>query len=95
MKCLGMKPGRTHGFTMRSIAVAGGMALSIVQARANSLANVTLDDVTLDGMTRADGIRSWIEIAEPGNLGLLLMGIAGLVIGRWAAGKKRKDPPER
>lgn len=49
---------------------------------------------TLDGLTRAEGIREWIEIAEPGNLGLLLMGIAGLLIGRRAARHRRKPPPE-
>ncbi|WAC24484.1 hypothetical protein [Blastomonas sp. SL216] len=52
-----------------------------------------LSRVTLDGLTRAEGIRSWIEITEPGSLGLLCMGIAGLLIGRWAAGRKRGGPP--
>ncbi len=54
-----------------------------------------LSRVTLDGLTRAEGIRSWIEITEPGSLGLLCMGIAGLLIGRWAAGRKRGGPPRR
>jgi hypothetical protein len=54
-----------------------------------------LSRVTLDGLTRAEGIRSWIEITEPGSLGLLCMGIAGLLIGRWAAGRKRGGPPKR
>lgn len=52
-----------------------------------------LGRITLDGLTRADGIRSWIEITEPGSVGLLCMGIAGLLIGRWAAGRHRKGPP--
>jgi hypothetical protein len=91
MKCLGMKPGISKCLLARGMAVATGMGLSVSQsAQASPLAGVTLD-----GLTRASGIREWIEIAEPGNLGLLLMGIAGLVVGRWAAGKKRKDPPER
>lgn len=91
MKCLGMIPGSNKLFTARAIAAATGLVLSAAQqAHANPLAGVTLD-----GLTRADGIRSWIEITEPGNLGLLMMGIAGVLIGRWAAGKKRKDPPER
>ncbi|MDM7957218.1 hypothetical protein [Blastomonas sp.] len=86
-----MKPGITQRLAARSIAVITGVALSAMQhAQANPLAGVTLD-----GISRAGGIREWIEIAEPGNLGLLLMGVAGVVIGRWAAGKKRKDPPER
>lgn len=50
---------------------------------------------SLDGQTRAEGIREWIEIAEPGNLSLLMMGIAGLLIGRWAARNKRKGPPDK
>ncbi|WP_238550632.1 hypothetical protein [Blastomonas sp. AAP53] len=49
--------------------------------------------VTLDGMSRAQGIREWIEIAEPGNLGLLCMGIAGLMFGRWASRRKHGGPP--
>lgn len=53
-----------------------------------------LGRITLDGLTRAEGIRSWIEITEPGSLGLLCMGIAGLLIGRWAAGRHRKGPPK-
>ncbi len=90
MKCLGMKPGRINGFTARGIAGAlGGALLSGQQALASPLSGATLD-----GLTRAEGIRSWIEIAEPGNLGLLFMGIAGLLIGRWAAGGKRKGPPK-
>lgn len=52
-----------------------------------------LGRITLDGLTRAEGIRSWIEITEPGSVGLLCMGIAGLLIGRWAAGRHRKGPP--
>lgn len=76
---------------VRSISVISAAMLAAAQhAHANPLAGVTLD-----GITRAEGIREWVEIAEPGSLGLLMMGIAGLVIGRWAAGKKRKDPPER
>lgn len=72
------------------MTAAGSWLASAQQAMANPLARVTLD-----GLTRADGIRSWIEIAEPGNLGLLFMGIAGLLVGRWAAGHKRKGPPEQ
>lgn len=53
-----------------------------------------LGRITLDGLTRAEGIRSWIEITEPGSLGLLCMGIAGPLIGRWAAGRHRKGPPK-
>lgn len=85
-----MKPGRSLGFAARSVSAVAGFALASGQA---ALAN-PLAQVSLDGLTRADGIRSWIEIAEPGNLGLLFMGIAGLLIGRWAAGNKRKGPPE-
>lgn len=91
MKCLGMKPGGNRSIAARTIAVATGLVLaSGQQAVANPLSRVTLD-----GLTSADGIRHWIEIAEPGNLGLLFMGIAGLLIGRWAAGKKRKGPPDQ
>lgn len=71
------------------MAIAALTLASGQQAAANPLSAVTLD-----GLTRAEGIRSWIEIAEPGNLGLLFMGIAGLLIGRWASGGKRKDPPQ-
>ena len=77
-------------FTARIVAGASGLlAISAEQATAS-----TLSRVTLDGLSRAEGIRNWIEIAEPGNLGLLFMGIAGLLIGRWAAGNKRKGPPD-
>ncbi|WP_188514749.1 hypothetical protein [Blastomonas aquatica] len=75
---------------MRIVSAALGLAMLSGQA---ALAN-PLAQVSLDGLTRADGIRGWIEIAEPGNLGLLFMGIAGLLIGRWAARGKRKGPPE-
>lgn len=57
-------------------------------------AATSLTQVTLDPLTRADTIRNWIEISEPGSLGLLLMGVAGVLIGRWAARRKHKDPPE-
>lgn len=85
-----MKPGNIRGLA------AGGFALGamLVPGAAQAAGGGPLSQATLDGLTRADGIRSWIEIAEPGNLGLLLMGIAGVLIGRWAAGKKPKDPPE-
>lgn len=85
-----MKPGRNKCFPARIVAAAPGLVvISGEQAFAS-----TLSSVTLDGLSRAEGIRNWIEIAEPSNLGLLFMGIAGLLIGRWAAGKKRKGPPE-
>lgn len=90
MKCLGMIPGRTKWFTARTAVIMTLVPFpSALQAAANPSAHGSLD-----GLTSAEGIRSWIEIAEPGNLGLLLMGIAGLLIGRWAAGNKRKGPPK-
>ena len=90
MKCLEMKPGLIKVLmTVRhALVLATWLGLS-TSAQANALTRVTLD-----GLTRAEGIREWIEIAEPGNLGLLFMGIAGLLIGRWASTRKRSDPPE-
>lgn len=67
--------------------LAGGIVAAPLQAS-------PLSRVTLDGLSRAEGIRSWIEITEPGSLGLLCMGIAGLLIGRWAVGRNRKGPPK-
>lgn len=90
MMCLGMKPGLIQTLAIR-ITVAAGLALV---AGSPAMAG-TLERVTLDGLTRAEGIRQWIEISEPSNLGLLFMGIAGLLVGRWAAGKKRKGPPRK
>ena len=99
MKCLGMKPGNITAILARStmlctaallIAQPGAMASTDDRPSAQAPSKVTLD-----GETRAEGIREWIEIAEPGNLGLLMMGIAGLLIGRWAARNKRKGPPDR
>lgn len=90
MKCLGMKPGNSERLkVVRRIACfMPGLALG-APLEASPLARVTLD-----GLTRAEGIRSWIEITEPGSIGLLCMGIAGLLIGRWAAGRHRKGPPK-
>ena len=75
---------------MRAAAalLAGGILATPLQAS-------PLARVKLDGLTRAEGIRSWIEITEPGSLGLLCMGIAGLLIGRWAAGRNRRGGPPR
>ena len=91
MKCLGMKPGKSERLkVVRRIAVIlPGMAL------ATPLEAGPLSRITLDGLTRAEGIRSWIEITEPGSVGLLCMGIIGLLVGRWAAGRTRKGPPKR
>lgn len=83
--------GRTAVLCAALLASAQPMASAKALAFPNSAAEVRS---TLDGLTRAEGIRGWIEIAEPGNLGLLLMGIAGLLIGRRAARHKRKPPPE-
>lgn len=90
MKCLGMKPGLIEVLTTvrGASAVLAGLGLA-APLHANPLTRVTLD-----GLTRAEGIREWIEIAEPGNLGLLFMGIAGLLFGRWASGRKRGGPPK-
>ncbi len=90
-----MKPGRNKCFTARIVATAPALLLvSADQVMASPLAG-QLTRVTLDGMTRAESIRHWIEIAEPSNLGLLFMGIAGLLIGRWASRNKRKGPPDQ
>ncbi len=90
MKCLEMKPGPIKVLNTVRIALVLVSWLGLAtSAHANAVTRVTLD-----GLTRAQGIREWIEIAEPGNLGLLFMGIAGLLIGRWASTRKRSDPPE-
>lgn len=89
MKCLGMKPGRSHSLKVGQRLAVGVLAMaSAVPGEASPLSRITLD-----GLTRAEGIRSWIEITEPGSLGLLCMGILGLLIGRWAAGRSHKGPP--
>jgi hypothetical protein len=90
MKCLEMKPGLIK--VLKTVRIAP-VLLMLLGISTTAHANV-LSRVTLDGLTRAEGIRDWIEIAEPGNLGLLFMGIAGLLIGRWASTRKRSDPPE-
>lgn len=83
-----MKPGQILVIAMQAMAAAGWLLLAALDPVLANAAPVS----TLDGQTQAEGIRQWIEIAEPSNLGLLFMGIAGLLIGRWAAGKKRKGP---
>lgn len=72
---------------MRTAAIS----LAVVTVSVNAAAAPALYPATLDGITSAAGIRHWVELAEPGNMGLLLMGIAGLLIGRWAARKKSDD----
>lgn len=89
MKCLGMKPGRSHSLKNAQRGAVGVLAM----ASAGPATAGPLSRITLDGLTRAEGIRSWIEITEPGSLGLLCMGILGLLIGRWAAGRGHKGPP--
>lgn len=84
-----MKPGRNKCFTAHTVMAASATVLASAEQAVAS----PLKQVTLDGLTRADGIRSWIEISEPGNLGLLLMGVVGVLVGRWAASHKRKGPP--
>jgi hypothetical protein len=86
-----MKPGKIMVLAMQALALAVWLVLSAVDPVYANEAPPS----TLDGQSRAQGIRQWIEIAEPSNLGLLFMGIAGLLIGRWAAGKKRKGPPDQ
>lgn len=90
MKCLGMKPGLISVLTtVRAVpGLLAGLGIS-ASAHANAATGATLD-----GLTRAEGIREWIEIVEPGNLGLLCMGIAGLLFGRWASARKRGGPPK-
>lgn len=89
MKCLGMKPGKSE--RLKVVRRIGLVTPSL--GLAAPLEASPLGRITLDGLTRAEGIRSWIEITEPGSVGLLCMGIVGLLIGRWAAGRNRKGPP--
>ena len=89
MKCLGMKPGSPKRWKqVQRLAICAPAMLLAPPLEASPLGRITLD-----GLTRSEGIRSWIEITEPGSLGLLCMGIAGLLIGRWAAGRNRQGPP--
>jgi hypothetical protein len=90
MKCLGMKPGLIKVLTT---ALCASVVLAWLSIAAPLHAG-PLTRVTLDGLTRAQGIREWIEITEPGNFGLLCMGIAGLLFGRWASGRKHGGPPK-
>lgn len=90
MNCPGLKPGRIE----RLKVVRGIAVIMPVLGLSAPLQASPLGRITLDGLTRADGIRSWIEINEPGSFGLLCMGIAGLLIGRWAVGRNRKGPPK-
>lgn len=89
MKCLGMKPGGSHSLKVAKRWIGVMLAMALAAPAAAS----PLRRITLDGLTRAEGIRSWIEVTEPGSLGLLCMGILGLLIGRWAAGRGDKGPP--
>lgn len=97
MKCLEVKPGSIMAVISYSAFSCAAFVLGSAEAAwANNQGAPQLQtetSATLDGLTGADGIREWIEVAEPGNLGLLMMGIAGLLIGRWAARAKRKGPP--
>ncbi len=70
-------------------------AHSAAFAASTTFATIAEPRSTLDGFTRASGVQAWLEISEPGSFGLLLLGIAGLIVGRWAARHKRKDPPRK